>query len=179
VLVLPLLVFATMVLLWSGLWALLSRLFFGQARFALQLRIAFTACIALIAWDQLSETLAFGLAWRALSEYAGLGAWALLAATCYAHLLAIGPRRMRIAMGVIVALLGAGAAMQYAGKWETHRLVGESATLGDLRPPAFRMRPLAGADAFFERTQATRARVDQSRTREPASGLFSEPDSTD
>jgi hypothetical protein len=178
-LLLPLLVFATLVLLWSGLWALLSRLFFGQARFALQLRIALTACIALLAWDQLSDALAFGLAWRELSEYAALGAWALLAVTCYAHLLAIGPRRMRIAVGVIVALLAAGAVMQYAGKWEARRLVGQLATLGELRPPAFRLRPLASADAFFERTQATRASVDQSRTKEPASGLFSETDSAD
>jgi hypothetical protein len=167
------------VLLWSGLWALLSRLFFGQARFALQVRIALTACIALIVWDQLSETLSFGLAWRALSEYASLGAWALLAATCYAHLLAIGPRRMRIAMGVIVALAGAGAAIQSAGKWEARHLVGEPATLGDLRPPAFRLRPLARADAFFQRTPATRASVDRARMREPASGLFSEPEAAD
>jgi len=178
-LILPVLVFVTLVLLWSGLWALLSRLFFGQARFALQVRIALTACIALIVWDQLSETLSFGLAWRALSEYASLGAWALLAATCYAHLLAIGPRRMRIAMGVIVALAGAGAAIQSAGKWEARHLVGEPATLGDLRPPAFRLRPLASADAFFQRTQATRASVDRARTREPASGLFSEPEAAD
>jgi len=53
---------------------------FGQARFSLQLRIAVTACIALLAWEQLAESLSFSFAWRDMAEYAGLGAWAVLAA---------------------------------------------------------------------------------------------------
>lgn len=179
VLLLPVLGFATLVLLWSGLWALLSRLFFGQARFALQLRIALTACVALLVWDQLSESLAFGFAWRDLAEFGTLGAWVVLAATCYAHLLAIGPRHMRIAMGIIIALLAAGAVMQYAGKFEARRLVGQPATLGELRPPAFRLRPLASADEFFKRTEATKAKVDQARTKEPIGGLFSDFESSE
>ncbi|MGZ5078674.1 MAG: FHA domain-containing protein, partial [Usitatibacter sp.] len=85
-LLLPLLGLATILALWSGFWALLSRIFFGQARYAVQLRIAITACIALVLWDQFAETLSFSFAWRELAEFAGLGAWAVLAATCYAHL---------------------------------------------------------------------------------------------
>ncbi len=178
--VLPLLGFATILVLWSGLWALLSRVFFGQARFALQLRIALTACLALLVWDQAAESLAFGLAWRDLAEYAGLGAWILLAATCYAHLRTIGPRHMRIAMGVIAALVVAGAAMQYAGKSESRRLIGQRATLGDLRPPELRLRRLATTDEFFKRTEATKLKVDQERTREPAGGgLLADIDSGD
>src|SRR5260221_408380 len=40
VLLLPLLGLATVLVLWTGVWAVLSRIFFGQARFALQLPIA-------------------------------------------------------------------------------------------------------------------------------------------
>jgi hypothetical protein len=169
---LPLLGFATVIMLWSGMWALFSRVFFGQARFALQLRIALTACLALFAWEQAAGYLSFGFAWRDLAEYAGLGAWIVLGAACYAHLRAIGPRHLRLAMGVIVALIAAGAAMQYAGKVEARRLVGQRATLGELAPPEFRIVPLASSEEFFKRTEATRAKVDKARTKEPPAGLL-------
>lgn len=168
-LLLPLLGFVTVIVLWSGLWALLSRVFFGQARFALQLRIALTACVALIVWEQASSTLSFGFAWRSLADYAGLGAWALLAATCYAHLRSIGPRHMRIAMGALLALIVAGAGMQFAGKSESHRLFGDRATLGDLRPPSFRLRGVASTTDFLRRTETVRHSVDLARLREPPS----------
>lgn len=166
----PLLGLATVLSLWSGFWALLSRIFFGQARFSLHLRIALTACIAMVLWDQLAETLSFSFAWREMADFAGLGAWALLAATCYAHLHAIGPRHMRAAMGLALALIAAGASLQYFGKSETRMLVGQRATLGDLRPPSFRVAPLASTDEFFERAEDTRMRVDLARKKEPSPG---------
>ncbi len=167
---LPLLGLATVLALWTGAWSLASRILFGQAQFALHLRIAVTACIALVLWDQMSETLSFALAWRALVEYSGLGAWAILGATCYAHLRAIGPRHMNAVTGIFVALIGAGAAMQYMGRWESRVQVGDRAALGELRPPALRARPLATADEFFRDAADTRARVDRARLKDPAPG---------
>jgi hypothetical protein len=176
----PLLGFVTVLALWTSFWAMLSRVFFGQARFSLQLRIAITACIALVVWDQMTETLSFSFAWRDMVEYAGLGAWAVLAATCYAHLRAIGPRHMRAAIGLIVALIGAGAALQYLGKDEARKLLGQRATLGELRPPEFRLVPLASADAFFKKAEGARASVDKARVKEPAGGgILSDIDPTE
>ncbi len=177
--VLPLLGFATFIVLWTGLWALLSRLFFGQARFALQLRIALTACLAFLLWDQLGEWLSYGLAWPQLDDYASYGIWALIAVACYGHLISIGPRHMRIAMGVIVALLAAGAAMQYTGKAETRRIAGEPATLGELKPPQFRVRPAVPVERFLADTGVAKRAVDEARKREPALGLFPEAESSD
>jgi hypothetical protein len=177
---LPLLGFVTVLVAWTGVWAVLSRIFFGQARFSLQLRIALTACIALVLWDQLTESASFSFAWRDMAEYAGLGAWAVLGAACYGHLHAIGPRHMRAAMGLVVALVAAGALLQYFGKSETRKLIGQRATLGDLRPPVFRLLPLASADDFFKKADATRMKVDQARVKEPApSGLLGDFDSSD
>ena len=167
---LPILGFVTVLALWTSLWAVLSRIFFGQARFALQLRIAVTACLALLVWDQLAESASFALAWRDISEYAGLGAWAVLAAACYGHLHAIGPRHMRAAMGLVVALLTAGALLQYFGKSETRKLIGQRASLGDLRPPGFRVLPLVSADDFFKRAESTKVKVDLARVKAPAPG---------
>jgi hypothetical protein len=171
---LPLLGFITVLTLWTGLWAVLSRVFFGQARFALQLRIAVTACIALVLWDYFTESASFAFAWRDMSEYAGLGAWAVLGAACYGHLHAIGPRHMRAAMGLVVALIVAGALLQYFGRSETRKLIGQRATLGDLRPPSFRLQPLASADEFFRKAEGAKAKVDKARQKEPGGGLLSE-----
>jgi hypothetical protein len=174
VLLLPLIGFAAVVVVWSGLWALLSRILFGQARFALQLRIALTVCLAFLLWDQAGEWLSYGLAWPQLDDDSTYGIWALLAAACYGHLVSIGPRHVRIAMGVIVALLAAGAAMQYTGRAEARRVAGEPATLGELKPPLFRLRPAVSVDRFLADTDAAKRAVDASRRKEPASGLFPE-----
>jgi len=170
VVLLPLIGLAVGVAVWTGIWAIISRIFHGQAEFPLHLRIALTACIAIVLWDLLTETLSFAFAWREVVEYAGLGAWAILAATCYAHLTAIGPRHMKVAMAVVLMLVAAGAAMQYVTKAENREIVGQRATLGDLRPPAFRALPLASAEEFFRDAQDTRTRVDRARTKEPPPG---------
>jgi len=95
---LPMLGLATALALWTGLWSVLSRIFFGQSQFALNLRIAVTACIAIVLWDQLTETLSFAFAWRDIVEHAGLGAWAILAAEPQAlHARVVAPRAYRVA----------------------------------------------------------------------------------
>jgi hypothetical protein len=170
VVLVPLIALVTMVAVWTGLWAVVSRIFAGQSLFVLHLRIALTACVALVLWDQLAQATAFALAWREMSEYAGLGGWALLAATCYAHLHAIGPRHLRSAMALVGALILAGAAVQYFDKWEMRSEVGQRAALGELRPPAFRVVPAASPDDFFKRTDAIKQRVDQARVKEPPPG---------
>jgi hypothetical protein len=167
---LPLLGLATGLAAWTGLWSVVSRIFFGQAQFALHLRVAATACIAIVLWDQLTEILSFSLAWRAIVEFAGLGAWAILGATVYSHLRAIGPRHMNVVAGIFLTLLVTGAAMQYVSRWETRSQMGDRATLGDLRPPVMRLKPLASADEFFKAADETRARVDRARLKEPPPG---------
>ena len=177
---LPLLGLATVLAIWSGLWALLSRVFFGQAQYSVQLRIAVTACIALVIWDQIAKTFSFALAWREMSEYAGLGAWALLGATCVAHLHSISARHMRAAQVVVVVLIATGAAIQYFGKSEARNLVGQRATLGDLRPPGFRLAPPATSEEFFQRAEGVRQKVDLARVREPIpGGLLSDVDASE
>ena len=167
---LPMIGLATALAVWAGLWSVLSRIFFGQAQFPLHLRVALTACVAVVLWDLLTDTLSFSFAWREVAEYAAIGAWAILAATCYAHLAAIGPRHMNVVMGLVLAMIVSGATVQFVTKSENRELVGQRATLGDLRPPAFRVVPLASADQFLKATEETRARVDKARSREPPPG---------
>jgi hypothetical protein len=169
VVLLPMIGLAFALIAWAGMWSLISRVYTGQAQFALQLRIAITAAIAIVLWDLLAETLSYSFAWRDIAEYAALGAWAILGATCWAHLVAIQPRHLKLEVALMVALVAAGATVQMVSKSETRELTGQRATLGDLRPPAFRLVPLASADEFFRDAAETRARVDRARTKEPPS----------
>jgi len=179
-LLLPIVGFIIVLAVWASFWAVLSRIFFGQARFALQLRIAVTACLVFLAWDQIAEVSSFAFAQRDILEYAGLGAWAVLAGVCYAHLRTIGPRHMQAVMSLVVVLITAAALMQFFAKSETRRLFGQRANLGDLRPPQLRLVPLANADDFFKKAEGARRRVDQARVKEPApGGLLSDFDLSD
>ena len=170
VVLVPLIGLASALAVWAGFWAVLSRIFFGQAQFALHLRIAVTACIAFVLWEVLADTIAYAFAWREVTEYAPLGAWAILATTCYAHLMAIGPRHMKLVVGILLVLVASGATLQLAARFESREVVGQRATVGDLRPPAFRAVPLATAGDFFKQADETRARVDRARTKEPPPG---------
>ncbi len=170
VVLLPMIGLAIVLFGWAGLWGLMSRIFLGQAQYPLHLRIAITAAIAVVLWDLLAETVSYSFAWREIADYAALGAWAILAATCWAHLAAVQPRHLKLEVGLMLALVVAGATMQLVTKAETREQVGQRATLGDLRPPAFRVVAPASADEFFKDTSATRARVDKARLKDPPSG---------
>ncbi len=167
---LPLLAVAAAVAIWTGAWALISRVFFGQARFSLQLRIALTAALVLLAIDVLARSASFAFAFRAIDEYDGYAAWAVFAAACHAHLRAIATRHMNFAMGLVVALVAAGATLQFVGKSEARKLLGERPSLGELWPPAFRLARPASLDEFLGRAEAARRRVDQARLKEPLPG---------
>ena len=169
-LALPLLAVAVAVIAWGASWALLSRIFSGQAHFTAMLRIALTGTLALTLWQQLMEWLSFGLAWRDVADFQGLGGWAVLVVTCYAHLRAMAPRHMGAAMGLVVALAATGAGLQYIGKSEARKSFGQRATLGEMKPPVFRMVPLATTDDFFRGTAQVKQRVDESRLKEPEGG---------
>jgi hypothetical protein len=59
-------------------------------------------------------------------------------------------------------------------------VVGEPASLGELKPPQFRLRPAITPAAFLAETAATKRAVDEARKREPASGsAFGEPEAGD
>ena len=176
-LVMPLLTVVVAVVIWAGLWALLSRIFSGQAHFAAMLRIAVTGTLALTLWQQLTEWLSFGLAWRDVSDFQSLGGWALLVATCYAHLRAIGPRHMAASMALVGALVATAAGLQFIGKSEARKSLGRPASVGELKPPAFRMVPLATSEDFFQDAAQVKRRVDEARLKEPpGGGLFFDSD---
>lgn len=179
VLLLPLLGWGLLVALWAGGWALISRLFSGQARFGLQMRITLTAAFAILAFDVARDALAFGLASRAVADYSSLGLWLLVVAACYAHLRSIGARHTPFAMGLVVVLVATGAALQYVSRSERREFTGQGANLGELKPPGLRLAPLASSEDFLAGVSRLQPALEEARKKEPGGGLFRDADATD
>ena len=169
-LLMPVVGFALVLAAWVGFWALISRVFSGQARGALMARIALTGLLAAGAWMVVADWLAYLLAWRGMNEHRGLGVQAILVATCYAHMRAIGTRHLRVATAIVGLVVASSALLEYLGSAEIRRTTGERASLGSLKPPVARLAPAVSTADFLAGTDAVRRRVDAARKKDPAGG---------
>lgn len=167
--VVPIMGISMLVLVWGSAWALISRIFAGQALYEQHLRIALTAALVGLIYSQIKEYLAYGLALPQLQQQDIAGVWLILAGACYFHFSAMRVRNMRLAMGLIggaaVAIIG----LQLVTLSETKKLWGQQASLGGLKPPAFRLvSPSTDVD-FFSKADGMKAKLDQAR-KKPATG---------
>ncbi|MDP9127417.1 MAG: FHA domain-containing protein [Pseudomonadota bacterium] len=92
-------IFATVtvvLLLWSGFWAILSRIFTGSAAFGRHLKLALLLFFAVTAYSEIMNDAAFAFSSQRLLQYGDLGLWALLGAFCFFHLRANGEARLAL-----------------------------------------------------------------------------------
>ena len=84
------------VLVWTGGWATLSRVFSGQAGFERNLLIALWGALLLELGAEAAGIAAFALSWSgALATYSYAGAWTLLAVICFLHMREMSGSRLR------------------------------------------------------------------------------------
>jgi len=176
--VLPLIGMALIVLVWTTAWALMGRIFSGQARFERHLAIAMCGLLAFFVFDEITDYGAFGLSWRAPAEYAYAGNWLLLGALCFFHLREIGPLRLRLKGGVEAALALAAIGAQTLTKSELSSMLGQQSYLPVLKPPVFRLKAPKSGDAFFADAERLKAAVDKAR-KDPVEGPGLLPDMND
>jgi FHA domain len=167
--VLPLLAMAMMVGVWTTAWALMGRLFAGQARFERHLAIALIGLLAFFVFDELTDYGAFALSLRALADFAYIGNWAIFATVCFFHLREIAPARLPRKAGVVAALALAAIGAQMLARSEVTRMFGQQSYLPGLKPPMFRLTAPRSDDAFFADTDKLKAAVDRARD-EPVEG---------
>jgi len=101
----PLLGAAVVVVVWVGVWALLSRIYSGRARFARNLVIALAAILGFSIYNEIAQFSAFALTWRAAVNYEYVAMWSILAACCFFHLREIGPSRLKLKGALVASLL--------------------------------------------------------------------------
>ncbi|WP_298257419.1 FHA domain-containing protein [Bradyrhizobium sp.] len=159
----PLLTMTGVVLVWVGIWALVSRLLAGRSQFLHNLMIALVAVLVSLLYNELAKYSAFGLTWRVPVDYEYAATWLVLAAACFLHLRAISARGIWLKGTIVGALTVLAIGVQTLQRSEAFSDLGRRTTARLLLPPAFRTVPLRTPDAFFANVAGLKASLDADR----------------
>jgi hypothetical protein len=151
------------VLLWSGAWALISRIFAGTARFPRHLAIASGAFLVYTLYTILAEALAFSLSSGPIFGNVATGFGVILGVACFLHLQVIAPSHAPVKAGIIAVLVVAGIAAQLANRAEQVKNGAQPYIAETTFPPAFRLARPKSSDQFFATVGGLRTALDVDR----------------
>jgi hypothetical protein len=168
----PAIVLAVLVVGWTTLWAIMSRIFAGHTRFIRHLAIALAGLGALSVFSDLGDYAAFSLSWKALTEYGYVLTWLLFAALCFTHLVQIRPTHA-VRKALTLALLATiGIGVTALAQSDSKARVGQASYVRRLKPPSVRLTPPRSQDAFFAAAAKLKPELDAARLKEPTEGGF-------
>ena len=159
----PLLVLFAMIVIWIGLWALLSRVFSGRSHFLRNLLIALAGVFVFSLYNELAQYLAFAWTWSIPSSFEYVVDWSILAVVCFLHLREVGATRLRLKGALVVALLVVAVAVQTLQRSEAFSDSGRQNTAHVLMPPKLRAVPFRDEAAFFGQIANLKAKLDGDR----------------
>ncbi len=159
----PLLGVVAMVLVWAGIWALLSRIFSGSSHLLRNLLITLAGGLAFSLYYELARLFAFAWTWSAASTYQFVAAWLILAAVCFLHLREVGRTRLKLKAAIVVALLVVAIAFQTLQRSEAFSDDGRQYRTHQLMPPALRAVRLTEPGVFFGEIADLKTRLDSDR----------------
>lgn len=161
----PILTILATILVWAGIWALVSRIFSGRSRFLLNLLIALTCAAALLLYVELAKVAAFAWTLPSIGAYDYVVTWSIVAATCFFHLHAIGRTRLWLKGLIVAVLLVAMVAVLMLQQSDAFSDSGRQQAMRQLLPPSFRAVALKDENAFFGDIAGLKARLDGDRAR--------------
>lgn len=167
---LPLLSVAALAVLWGGVWAILTRIFSGRARFERNLLIGIAGYLALSLYDEWAQFAAFALSWRVPIAFLYAVTWCILAAVAFLHLRTVSPTRLWLKSGVVLALLVLGIGTQGLMQSEARADFGQQSYLRQLLPPTLRLAPAQSEDAFFVGVERIKTKLDDDRSKDSEHG---------
>jgi small basic protein len=170
--VLPLGIVAALLVAWTGLWALMSRVFAGHAWVERHFFVALCALIVDLAIDAVWGFTVFAFALPLGLRWESVFGWFFIAGVVYAHLRIIGPGQQRTKAAVVVVLAFAAIGLQEFGLAQMERVLGRKETSATLLPPALRVVPGSDDDAVFAGTAGLKARLDRARHEELPAALL-------
>ena len=151
-------------LVWSGVWALINRLFGGHARLGRHLFILGAGLIAIGAWKTMSSVLAFAWSAEAFTRYGKHAVILIVCGMVYFHLRTIrphySPRRLMTACAL---LLGAGSGLVLMSNLQNSGHPADEPYMSLLLPPEIRQSPDHSADDFFGDAARMQQAADRSR----------------
>jgi asparagine N-glycosylation enzyme membrane subunit Stt3 len=159
----PLLSIVATVLVWAGIWALLSRIFSGRSHLWRNLLITLAGGLAFSLYHEFARVSAFAWTWSVASTYQYVATWSILAAVCFLHLREVGRTRLKLKGAIMVALLVIAIAFQTLQRSEAFSDHGRQYTTHQLMPPAFRAVRLTDQNVFFGEIANLKTRLDGDR----------------
>lgn len=167
----PMLSAAVVILLWVGMWALLSRIFAGRSHFFRNLLIALSGVFVVSFYSELAKYLAFAWTLSFPSTYEYVAVWTALAVVCFLHLREVGHTRLWLKGGLVATLLVVAVSVQSLQRSEALSDSGRQITLHILMPPSLRAVPYRSEADFFGRVENLKATLDSDRAQvRPGSG---------
>ncbi len=148
---------------WSGIWAVFSKLFNGQARFGRHLFIVSLGLSGLELWNMLSSMLAYAFSWETLAHFTVHPLIFISAITLYFHMRTAGnkrPGRLKLYL-LALALVGSGISM--TKQYQSSNHLGDALYLNQLYPPALRLSSDISLTDFMENVDALKSKVDSNR----------------
>src|SRR5262252_3092093 len=164
----PLLIIAASVLAWASVWAVLSRIFSGRARFVQNLLIGLSGILVVSLYREFAQFSAFALAWPAATNYEYAVLWSILAAVCFFHLRETGRSRLVLKGAVVVTLFALAIAVQTVMRSEALSDSARPSTFSRLMPPVLRLAPVRDESAFFAEIEELKTMLDKDRTQAQA-----------
>lgn len=160
----PVLFIALIALAWTGLWALLSHVFSGQARFLAHLVVGLSGLLAYTVLSNGADLAEFSLSWQLPAAGRSIGLWIVLGVVGFVHLRVIGPGRLVLKAGGVAALAATAIVIQLltlthldTPQWSSRRLF----------PPYLRLAPAQTEDAYFAKVQRLKGELDEDRRKPP------------
>ncbi|MGA7808142.1 FHA domain-containing protein [Bradyrhizobium sp.] len=157
----PLLSGLAVIVVWVGIWTLLSRIFSGRSHLIRNLLIALAGLFAFSLYNELAQYLAFGWTWSAASTYQYVAAWSALAVVCFLHLRGVGPGRVWLKAALVTALLVVAVTVEQLQRSEAFSDSGRQTTAHVLMPPALRAVPFRDEAAFFGEIADLKPKLDR------------------
>lgn len=156
-----------MLAMWSGLWALLSRLNGRSSHFLEHFSLVSLAVVTLLVLDYAFDSAAFAFNLPAIQryDYALVGVIVGGLVWCHARLVT----RMQAGTALVSALAVGGAlfAFQALTAYTARGNLASTHTLTELRPPLLRMASAVSTDAFFAGSESLKVKAEATRAEKP------------
>jgi hypothetical protein len=146
---------------WTGVWALATKLFTGHTQFWWHMRIVCVFSLIEPVVSGFGYLLAFSFSWESLARFNFLLSAPVLAAGVFAQVLVIAPQRKRglLILTITLTLLGLAAVM--GNTWLQTKRATNELYMGTLLPPSWRMAPTVPVAQFMQEAQSLGAKLDK------------------
>jgi hypothetical protein len=156
-----------MIAIWSGVWAIVSRLNGKSSHFLAHLSLASLAVVVIWLIDFAFDSVAYAMNWSLLHRYGYVLFAVCIALLVWCHTRYIVRTRVGSAITAAVAIGIAVFAMQATTYFSLRGNLASSLTMNEARPPGWRFANGSSLEAFLANSAALEKRAEESKAEKP------------